>query len=112
MDALTSAPVADVLARLSDEAQAADGPLKARLTGGSQDRGDAVAELLAGEAEDYKALYHGYATNFLNVSAEFGQFLYICARARKAKRIVESARRSASPPSISPRLCMMVVAVS
>lgn len=89
MDTLTSAPVADVLARLSDEAQAADGPLKARLTGGSQDRGDAVAELLAGEAEDYKALYHGYATNFLNVSAEFGQFLYICARARKAKRIVE-----------------------
>ena len=111
MDTLTSAPVADVLARLSDEAQVADGPLKARLTGGSQDRGDAVAELLAGEPEDYKALYHGYATNFLNVSAEFGQFLYICARGRP-NALWSSARRSASPPSISPRLCMMVVAVS
>jgi hypothetical protein len=27
--------------------------------------------------------------NFLNVSAAFGRFLYMCARARKAKRIVE-----------------------
>jgi predicted O-methyltransferase YrrM len=27
--------------------------------------------------------------NFLNVSADFGRFLYMCARACKAKRIVE-----------------------
>ena len=89
MDTLTSAPVADVLARLFDEAQAADAPLGARLTGERDDRSDEVAELLAQEAADYKGLYRGYAGNFLNVSAEFGQFLYICARARKAKRIVE-----------------------
>jgi predicted O-methyltransferase YrrM len=52
-------------------------------------RDDAIAELLAQEAADYKGVYHEYADNFLNVSAEFGRFLYICARARQAKRIVE-----------------------
>ena len=89
MDTLTSRPVADVLAGLFDEAQAADAPLGGRLTGEGDDRSNEVAELLAQEAADYKRLYRGYAGNFLNVSAEFGQFLYICARARKAKRIVE-----------------------
>jgi predicted O-methyltransferase YrrM len=88
MDTLTSAPVADVLARLFDDAQAADGPLEARFAG-DLDRNDAVEELLAQEATDYKGLYHEFAGNFLNVSAEFGQFLYICARARQAKHIVE-----------------------
>jgi predicted O-methyltransferase YrrM len=34
-------------------------------------------------------LYRTYADNFLNVSADFGRFLYMCARARKAKWIVE-----------------------
>ena len=34
-------------------------------------------------------MYRTYADNFLNVSADFGRFLYMCARARKAKRIVE-----------------------
>lgn len=89
MDSLTSAPVADVLTRLFDEAQAADGPLEARFTEDLEGRDEAIAELLAQEAADYKRVYHGYADNFLNVSAEFGRFLYICARARQAKRIVE-----------------------
>ncbi len=88
MDTLTSAPVADVLTRLFDEAQAADGPLEARFAD-LEGRNDAIAELLAQEAADYKGVYHEYADNFLNVSAEFGRFLYICARARQAKRIVE-----------------------
>ena len=34
-------------------------------------------------------MYRTYVDNFLNVSADFGRFLYMCARARKAKRIVE-----------------------
>lgn len=89
MDTLTSAPVADVLTRLFDEAQAADGPLEARFAEDLEGRSDAIAELLAQEAADYKGVYHEYADNFLNVSAEFGRFLYICARARQAKRIVE-----------------------
>ena len=89
MDTLTSAPVADVLTRLFDEAQAADAPLAARFAEVFESRDDAIAELLAQEAADYKGVYHGYADNFLSVSAEFGRFLYICARARQAKRIVE-----------------------
>ncbi|MDV3126444.1 class I SAM-dependent methyltransferase [Mycobacterium sp. 21AC1] len=87
MDTLTSAPVADVLARLFAEAEAADEPLAARFAEG--DRGDAVAQLLDAEAADYKGLYHGFADNFLSISAELGRFLYICARARQAERIVE-----------------------
>jgi predicted O-methyltransferase YrrM len=90
MDTLTSAPVADVLARLFDEARIADGPLLARVADEWQGSGDdALAELLAQEAIDYKGVYREFAGNFLNVSADFGRFLYICARARQAKRIVE-----------------------
>jgi predicted O-methyltransferase YrrM len=89
MDTLTSAPVADVLARLFDEAQAADGPLEAQWAEALADNSDEIAALLAQEAADYQGVYHGFADNFLNVSAEFGRFLYICARARQAKRIVE-----------------------
>jgi predicted O-methyltransferase YrrM len=55
----------------------------------SRDRDTAFDELLKAEAKDYRAVYRTYANNFLNVSAEFGRFLYMCARARKAKRIVE-----------------------
>lgn len=89
MDTLTSAPVADILARLFTEAEAADGPLAARFAEEWDDRGDAVAQLLEQEAADYKGVYNSFADNYLSISAELGQFLYICARARQAKRIVE-----------------------
>ncbi|WUL71856.1 class I SAM-dependent methyltransferase [Amycolatopsis sp. NBC_00345] len=45
--------------------------------------------MLGEEATGYKNVYKSFAGNFLNISAEVGQFLYICARARQAKRIVE-----------------------
>lgn len=89
MDTLTSPLVTEVLERLFDEAQLADGALEARFSQEREGRSVAIAELLAQEAADYKGLYRGYASNFLNVSAEFGRFLYICARARQAKRVVE-----------------------
>lgn len=89
MDTLTSAPVADVLARLFDEADAADGPLHDRFEEALSGGGDVIADLMAQEAADYRGVYRGFAENFLNVSPEFGQFLYVCARARQAKRIVE-----------------------
>ena len=85
MDSLTTDPVAAVLRRLYEEAERADRPLMER----SRDRVMAFDELLQAEAKDYRALYRTYANNFLNVSADFGRFLYMCARARKAKRIVE-----------------------
>jgi predicted O-methyltransferase YrrM len=85
MDSLTTDPVGAVLRRLYQEAEQADRPLMERY----RDRGMALEELLTAEAKDYRAVYHTYANNFLNVSAEFGRFLYMCARARKAKCIVE-----------------------
>jgi predicted O-methyltransferase YrrM len=85
MDSLTIDPVVGVLRRLYQEAEQADKPLieKYRDTGVDWD------ELLKAETKDYRAFYRTYATNFLNVSADFGRFLYMCARARKAKLIVE-----------------------
>jgi predicted O-methyltransferase YrrM len=41
------------------------------------------------EAKDYRALYRRYANNFLCVAPEFGRFLYMCARACRATRVVE-----------------------
>ena len=85
MDSLTTDPVAAVLRRLYQEAEQADKPLieKYRDTGVDWD------ELLKAETKDYRAFYRTYANNFLNVSADFGRFLYMCARTRKAKLIVE-----------------------
>jgi predicted O-methyltransferase YrrM len=85
VDSLTTDPVAAVLRRLYQEAERADRPLMERY----RDRGVALDELLKAEAKDYRAVYRTYANNFLNVSADFGRFLYMCAYARKAKRIVE-----------------------
>lgn len=88
MDTLTSPPVADVLARLFDEAQATDGPLDERFAEVAADE-KALGEFLALEAKDYKGMYQQLAGYYLNISREFGQFLYVCARARQARRIVE-----------------------
>jgi len=85
MDSLTTGQVAAVLSRLYQEAERADRPLMERY----RDRDASLDELLKAEAKDYRALYHTYVNNFLNVSADFGRFLYMCARARKARRIVE-----------------------
>jgi predicted O-methyltransferase YrrM len=89
MDSLTSAPVADVLTRLFGEAEAADQKFREQYADSTASREERLTRLLAEETKDYKKLYQGLAGNFLNVSAEFGKFLYICARARQARRIVE-----------------------
>jgi predicted O-methyltransferase YrrM len=88
MDSLSSGPVATVLKRLFQEAETADRSLMARYRKKGVTSDD-VTKLLEAETKDYRAVYSRYAKNFLNVSADFGRFLYMCARARKAKRIVE-----------------------
>ena len=88
MDSLTIDPVATVLKRLFQEAERADRPLLERFRT-KETTQDEMAKFFEAEAKDYQALYRTYADNFLNVSAKFGRFLYMCARARKAKRIVE-----------------------
>ena len=88
MDSLTTGRVADVLKRLYQEAEIADRPLLERYRNRDLNH-DELRKVFEAEAKDYRALYRTYAGNFLNVSANFGRFLYMCARARKAKRIVE-----------------------
>jgi len=75
MNSLTTAPVAD-------------GPLEERFAEVASDD-KALADFLALEAKDYKGMYQQLAGYYLNISPEFGQFLYGCARAQHATRIVE-----------------------
>ncbi|MDC8015898.1 O-methyltransferase [Tahibacter soli] len=92
MDSLSTGRVARTLQRLFDEAAHADRPLMERFAGAEaseQALGEAIAGHIAEERRDLRAFYRGYADNFLNVTPEYGRFLYQCARARKATRIVE-----------------------
>lgn len=88
MNSLTMDPVAAVLKGLFRQAEIADRQLMESFRNKETAR-DQLIKFFEEEAKDYRALYRGYANNFLNVSADFGQFLYMCARARKAKQIVE-----------------------
>jgi predicted O-methyltransferase YrrM len=88
MDSLTTDPVAAVLSRLFQEAKIADRPLLEKF-GNKEVAQDEMTKLLEAEAKDYRSVYRTYVGNFLNVSPVFGRFLYMCARASKAKRIVE-----------------------
>ncbi|WP_050478477.1 O-methyltransferase [Herbaspirillum rhizosphaerae] len=91
-DSLEHGPVTDTLNRLFREAEEADRNLMAQFTDGESSElqiEKAVAEHIAAETRDLLGFYHGYADNFLNVTQEYGRFLYQCARMRGAKRIVE-----------------------
>lgn len=88
METLSTGRVADTLARLFAEAELADRPLMERFAGVEID--DAFfAKQIALEQDDLRGVYQGYAENFLNVAPEYGRFLYQCARAGRATRIVE-----------------------
>lgn len=90
MNSLTTSPVAETLERLFAEAEQADAHLIAELTDDADSWSTAVGELIEAEKNDYQGLYRGqFARNFLNVSPEFGRFLYICARASGARHVVE-----------------------
>jgi predicted O-methyltransferase YrrM len=89
VDSLSNGPVADVLKRLHQEAEAADAPLRQTYQLETTAVEQVVSQVVDAETEDLKGFYQRFADNFLNVSPEFGRFLYMCARASKAKRIVE-----------------------
>ncbi len=89
MDSLSSGKIADVLQRLHQEAEAADAPLMQTYAGEMTDPEQVMSRIVESETKDLKGLYHGFAGNFLNVSPQFGRFLYMCARACKAGCIVE-----------------------
>ncbi len=89
MDSLSSGPVAAVLERLHQEAETADTPLMQTFESEATTVEQAMSQVVEAENKDLTGLYHGYADNFLNVSPQFGRFLYMCARACNARRIVE-----------------------
>ena len=92
MNSLTKGPVAQVLERLHQEADAADRDLVAAMMavleapGVTMDK--VVAKVLAKE-QDYRANSSEHVERFLAVSPAYGRFLYMTARACKATRIVE-----------------------
>ncbi|MFT3763192.1 MAG: class I SAM-dependent methyltransferase [Pseudoxanthomonas sp.] len=92
MDSLSTGRVAQTLQQLFREAEQADRPLMEQFNQGDiseQALGEVVADHFAEESRDLRGFYHGYVDNFLNVMPEYGRFLYQCARARRATRIVE-----------------------
>jgi len=89
MDSLSNGPVAEVLQRLHQEAEAADAPLAQTHSSETMTEDEMIAQFVRDETNNLKGTYHRLAGNFLNVSPEFGRFLYTCARACKAKSIVE-----------------------
>ena len=92
MDSLSTGRVAHTLQQMFAEAEQADRALMAQFSETDHPEqliADTIAEHFAEERRDLRGFYHGYADNFLNVTPAYGQFLYQCARASKATRIVE-----------------------
>lgn len=93
MNTLTTGPTAVTLEKLHRDAEASDRELMetmmATLNASGSSTEQAIAGLLAEERADYRSVYRGYAGNFLSVSSTYGRFLYMMARACKARRIVE-----------------------
>lgn len=93
MNTLGSGRVAQILDRLHQEGENADrehvDAIMADIEASGATLEQLAAEKLAEERADYRAVYRGYADNFLAVSPTYGRFLYSIARACKATRIVE-----------------------
>src|SRR5690242_2001160 len=88
MISLDTPRVAATLQQLFNEAATADGPLMASMMSEASSE-EWVARLVRDEIRDLRGYYRSYANHYLAVSPQFGTFLYQCARARHAKRIVE-----------------------
>ncbi|HEX7817134.1 MAG TPA: class I SAM-dependent methyltransferase [Dyella sp.] len=92
MDSLSSGRVAQTLHHLFDQAEQADRSLMDSFSHAEDSEAfiaDIISTHLAEERRDIRGLYHRHVDHFLNVAPEYGRFLYQCARARKATRIVE-----------------------
>ncbi|KAK4216544.1 hypothetical protein QBC37DRAFT_309825 [Rhypophila decipiens] len=84
MDSISTGPIANLLEKLHHEAEAADKPLMEHFFYQA-----AIDKMIQSETKDLGAAYSELAGNFLSVSPQFGRFLYACARASRARRIVE-----------------------
>jgi len=86
MNTLLSPPLAPLLTRLFAEAEAADAPLRQRL---SQSSAEERAALMLRAQTDYRGFYELAKEMYLPVSAETGKLLYLLVRATRAQAIVE-----------------------
>lgn len=93
MSTLINNPTAQLLASLHQQADRADNALKQQVMAAVAASGKTLetffAEKIARDKSDFKSGLRGMANHFLAVSPEYGRFLYMCARALKARRIVE-----------------------
>jgi predicted O-methyltransferase YrrM len=90
MNSLTIPPVADVLRRLFEDAKEVDRPLLEQFAGGDEAAADeAWTQMLQEEKNEYRKVYQRFSKNYLNINPQLGRFLYMLARTRPAKRIVE-----------------------
>lgn len=93
MDSLTTGRVAQVLADLHGQAESADQSFKEQIMAAVAASGKTLqaffAEQIAKDKLDYPSSLRGQAERFLAVSPSYGRFLYLCARASRAARIIE-----------------------
>lgn len=82
MNTLKSAPLASLLERLLEEAAAASGPARAKLS-------DEEFERLARSRTEYRDFYGRLKDAWLPVSRETGALLYMLARSSGARTIIE-----------------------
>ena len=86
MSTLTSSVVAGVLERLYADAEREDRPLRARFDKLSPAERRRIFDA---EQADYRATYERMQGAYIPIDREFGTLLYMLARARQAKIIVE-----------------------
>lgn len=84
LPSLLETATARTLARLHDEAAAADGAL-----GQGDDAAERFNTLVALERVDYRRVWTQLSGAYLAVPPELGRMLYLLARAASAKRVVE-----------------------
>ena len=93
MNTLQHEPVAGLLTRLHQKAEAADASLMAQIFASMEATGKTIeqlaAEMMSDERSDTRKVYRSHADYFLSVSPIYGCFLYAMARASRATRIVE-----------------------
>jgi predicted O-methyltransferase YrrM len=93
VNSLSSGRLAQTLDKLHQGAEAVDRGYMTEIMADIEASGttleQVIAEKLAEERADYRAIYRDRADNFLAVSPAYGRFLYGIARACKAIRIVE-----------------------
>src|SRR5437016_8492759 len=107
MTTLTTSPLAPLLDRLFDEADAASAETEAAVA----DLSDEARARLIRSKTDYRDIYGRLKNTPLAISRETGALLYMLARSSRA-RSSSSGPRSASRPCISPRRCGTMVAAA